>query len=59
MGDVVVRVFRQLEEGLHSQALVLMGHFNHPRVCWMDNTAGDERFKQFLECIDDNVDSGD
>ncbi|GAB0178067.1 hypothetical protein GRJ2_000272000 [Grus japonensis] len=38
----------------HSQALVLMGNFSHPDICWRDNTAGREKSRNFLECIDDN-----
>ncbi|GAB0182280.1 hypothetical protein GRJ2_000693300 [Grus japonensis] len=26
------------------------GYFNHPDICWRDNTAG-----RFLECADDNL----
>lgn len=51
MGNVVVGVFRQLEEGSRSQALVLMGDFSHPSVCCRENTAGDKQSKGFLECI--------
>lgn len=40
MGDIVVGFFRQLGEGSHSQALVLMGDFNHCSVCWRENAAG-------------------
>lgn len=36
-----------------SQALVLMGHFNHTSVCWRDNTAGHKQPRRFLECIDE------
>ncbi|GAB0206162.1 hypothetical protein GRJ2_003081800 [Grus japonensis] len=37
-----------------SQALVLMGDFSHPDICWRDNTAGHKQSRRFLECIDDN-----
>ena len=30
--------------------MVLMGDFNHPNICWMDNTEGHQQFKRFLEC---------
>ncbi|GAB0193305.1 hypothetical protein GRJ2_001795800 [Grus japonensis] len=31
-----------------------MGDFNHPDTCWRDNTAGHEKSRRFLECVDDN-----
>ncbi|GAB0203516.1 hypothetical protein GRJ2_002817200 [Grus japonensis] len=31
-----------------------MGDFNHPDICWRDNTAGHKQSRRFLECIDDN-----
>ena len=31
-----------------------MGDFNHPNICWRDNTAGHKQSRRFLECIDDN-----
>ncbi|KAK4831507.1 hypothetical protein QYF61_018091 [Mycteria americana] len=34
-----------------SQALVLMGHFNHPDICWRDNTAGHKQSRRFLEYV--------
>ena len=37
-----------------SQALVLMGDFNHPNICWRDNTAGHKQSRRFLECVDGN-----
>ncbi|GAB0186142.1 mitochondrial enolase superfamily member 1 [Grus japonensis] len=37
-----------------SQALVLMGDFNHPNVSWRDNTAGHNQSRRFLEGLDDN-----
>jgi len=39
---------------ISSQALVLTGDFNHPKICWRDNTAGLNQSRRFLECIDDN-----
>ncbi|KAK4824925.1 hypothetical protein QYF61_021545 [Mycteria americana] len=47
-------VLRQLQEASCSQALVLMGNFNHPDICWRDNTAGHMQSRRFQECIDDN-----
>ncbi|PKU33654.1 zinc finger swim domain-containing protein 6- hypothetical protein [Limosa lapponica baueri] len=46
--------FRQLEEASLLQALVLVVDWNHPNICWRDNTAGHKQSKRFLECIDDN-----
>jgi len=37
-----------------SQALVLTGNFNHPNICWKDNTAGHKKSRRCLECIGDN-----
>ncbi|PKU44319.1 glycerol kinase [Limosa lapponica baueri] len=31
-----------------------MGDFNHPNICWKDNTAGHMKSRKFLECINDN-----
>ena len=36
------------------QALVLTGDFNHPDICWRDNTAGHKQSRRFLERVDDN-----
>jgi len=32
-----------------------MGDFNHPNICWRDNTARHKKSRRFLECIDDNI----
>ncbi|GAB0186773.1 hypothetical protein GRJ2_001142600 [Grus japonensis] len=68
-GDIIVRVcyrppnqedradealYRQIGAASCSQALVLMGDFNHCNICWRDNTAGHKQSRRFLECIDDN-----
>ncbi|GAB0188331.1 hypothetical protein GRJ2_001298400 [Grus japonensis] len=45
---------RQIEAASHSQALFLMGDFNHPDICWRDSTAGHKQSRKFLECIRDN-----
>ncbi|GAB0206983.1 hypothetical protein GRJ2_003163900 [Grus japonensis] len=47
-------LYRQIGVVAHSQALVLMGDFNHPNICWRDNTVGHKQSRKFLECIDDN-----
>lgn len=45
---------KQLEVAAHSQALVLMGDFNYPDICWTTNMARHVRSRQFLQCIEDN-----
>ncbi|GAB0209472.1 hypothetical protein GRJ2_003414300 [Grus japonensis] len=47
-------LYRQIGAASRSQAPVLMGDFNHPDICWRDNTAGHKQSRRFLECIDDN-----
>jgi len=39
---------RQIGEDSHSKALVLMGNFNHPDLCWRNNTAGHRQSRRFL-----------
>ncbi|GAB0204485.1 hypothetical protein GRJ2_002914100 [Grus japonensis] len=54
-GDRVDEVFyRQLGAPSCSQALILMGDFNHPNICWRDNKVGHKQSKRFLECVGDN-----
>ncbi|GAB0187326.1 hypothetical protein GRJ2_001197900 [Grus japonensis] len=47
-------LYRQIGAASCSQVLVLMGDFNHPNICWRDNTAGHKQFRRFLERINDN-----
>ncbi|GAB0179184.1 hypothetical protein GRJ2_000383700 [Grus japonensis] len=47
-------LYRQMEAASHSQALVLMGDFNHPDICWRDNAAERKQSRKFLECVHDN-----
>ncbi|GAB0209762.1 hypothetical protein GRJ2_003441900 [Grus japonensis] len=47
-------LYRQIGAASRSQALVLMGDFNHPNICWRGNTAGHKQSRKFLECTDDN-----
>ena len=67
MGDTVVGVcyrppdqeadeafYRQLEVASQSQALVLMGDFHLPDICWKSNTASHARSRRFLQSIEDN-----
>ncbi|KAK4820693.1 hypothetical protein QYF61_003613 [Mycteria americana] len=66
--DVVVRVcyrppnqeeetdelfYKQLGEASRSLALVLVGDFNLPDVCWKYNTAERKQSRRFLECVAD------
>ncbi|GAB0185274.1 F-box only protein 16 [Grus japonensis] len=37
-----------------SSALIFMGNFNHPGICWKGNTAGHKQSRRFLECVDNN-----
>ena len=43
--------YRHIGEASCPQALVLMGEFNHPNICWRDNTAGHKQSRRFLQCI--------
>ncbi|GAB0202598.1 mitochondrial enolase superfamily member 1 [Grus japonensis] len=47
-------LYRQIGAASCSQALVLMGDFNHPDICWRDNTAEHKQSRKFLECVHDN-----
>jgi len=47
-------LYRQTGAASRSQPLVLMEDFNHPNICWRDNTAGHKQSRKFLECGDDN-----
>ncbi|KAM6317421.1 uncharacterized protein O3Q21_008449 [Podargus strigoides] len=44
----------QLQEASSLQALILLGDFNHPDVCWKMSTASCRQSKRLLECLDDN-----
>ncbi|PKU45859.1 rna-directed dna polymerase from mobile element jockey-like [Limosa lapponica baueri] len=46
--------YQQLEQLLQSLALVLVGDFNFPDICWKYNTAEREQSRRFLECVEDN-----
>jgi len=46
--------YRQLQAASQSQALVLMGDFNHPHISWEDHTARQAQSRRFLQSIDDN-----
>ena len=47
-------LYRQIGAASRSQALVLMGEFNHPDICWRDNAAERKQSRKFLECVNDN-----
>ncbi|GAB0203576.1 mitochondrial enolase superfamily member 1 [Grus japonensis] len=42
------------EEPTPGQALVLIGDFNHPDICWKSSTANCKQSRKLLECIKDN-----
>ncbi|GAB0192596.1 hypothetical protein GRJ2_001724900 [Grus japonensis] len=48
-------IYRQIGAASRSQALVLMGDFNHPDICWRDNTAEHRQPRSFPECVNDNL----
>ena len=43
-----------MREASCSRALVLVGDFNHPDICWKDHTASCKRSRRLVESIDDN-----
>jgi len=45
---------KRLAEVSQSLALVLMGDFNLPDICWKYNTAERKQSRRFLECVEDN-----
>jgi len=45
----------QLQEVLFLKALILMGVFNHPDICWENNTANCKQSTRLLESIDENL----
>ncbi|KAK4810861.1 hypothetical protein QYF61_008833 [Mycteria americana] len=45
--------FLQLQEASCLQALVLLGDFNHPGICWKSSTASCRQSRRLLECIED------
>ncbi|KAK4831885.1 hypothetical protein QYF61_020032 [Mycteria americana] len=47
-------VYKQLGEASRSLALVLVGDFNLPDVCWKYNTAERKQSRRFLEHVADN-----
>ena len=45
---------RHLGEISRSLALVLVGDFNFPDICWKYNTAERDQSRRFLKCVGDN-----
>ncbi|PKU45711.1 nedd4-binding protein 2-like 2 [Limosa lapponica baueri] len=43
------------KKALCLQALVLLGDFNHPNICWKSNRASCRQSRRLLECIKDNL----
>ncbi|GAB0207400.1 mitochondrial enolase superfamily member 1 [Grus japonensis] len=46
--------YKRLAEVSQSLALVLMGDFSLPDVCWKCNIAERKQSRRFLECVEDN-----
>jgi len=46
--------YKQLKTASQSQALVLVGDFNHPDISWEDHTARHSQSRRFLQSINDN-----
>ncbi|GAB0210070.1 hypothetical protein GRJ2_003472800 [Grus japonensis] len=44
----------QLQEASHSQALILLGDFSHPDICWKSSMVSCRQSRRLLECIEDN-----
>ncbi|RMC20255.1 hypothetical protein DUI87_01101 [Hirundo rustica rustica] len=44
--------YKQLEDVSGSPALVLVGNFNLPDICWELNTADKRQSRRFLECVE-------
>ncbi|PKU32013.1 pre-mrna-processing factor 17 [Limosa lapponica baueri] len=53
-GEADEAFYSQLKVASQSQALVLVGDFNHPDICWKGYTARHVQSRRFLQCIDDN-----
>ncbi|KAM9245426.1 LOW QUALITY PROTEIN: coiled-coil domain-containing protein 70 [Leptosomus discolor] len=46
--------YKRLAEFLQSLALVLVGDFNLPGICWKNNIAELKQSRRFLECVEEN-----
>lgn len=45
--------YKQLEVASQSQALVLMGDFSYPGICWISNTVRHVWSRRFLQCVEE------
>jgi len=52
--EVDKMIYKQLGGVSRSLALVLLGDFNFPDVCWKYNTVDRKQSRRFLECVKDN-----
>ena len=46
--------YKQLAESVQSPALVLMGDFNFPDICWKHSVVQKKQSRGFLDCMKDN-----
>ncbi|PKU46901.1 rna-directed dna polymerase from mobile element jockey-like [Limosa lapponica baueri] len=54
-GEPIVEGFLfQLQKTLNWQALILLGGFNHPDICWKSSTASCMQHRRLLECTEYN-----
>ncbi|PKU41567.1 hypothetical protein llap_8142 [Limosa lapponica baueri] len=53
-GEADVAFYSPLKVASQSQALFLVGDFNHPDICWEGYTARHIQSRRFLQCIDEN-----
>ncbi|PKU39002.1 egf-like repeat and discoidin i-like domain-containing protein 3 [Limosa lapponica baueri] len=44
----------QLQEASCSQALILLGDFNHPDICWKNSTVSCRQYRRALKSMEDN-----
>ncbi|KAK4824986.1 hypothetical protein QYF61_022512 [Mycteria americana] len=55
LGEPIDEAFLlHLQEALCLQALILLGDFNHPDICWKSSTASYRQSRRLLEYIEDN-----
>ncbi|GAB0182842.1 hypothetical protein GRJ2_000749500 [Grus japonensis] len=52
--DDVDKLLLQLQEAPCSQALILLGDFNHAGICWKSSTASCKQSRRLLERVKDN-----
>ena len=44
----------QLQKAPHLQALIQIGDFSHPDICWKSSTMNCKQSRKLLECVEDN-----